>query len=77
MTRKWTEPDGYSPNKDEFDQLDDYGWRIGTVLKLLAVVALVIWGLSYPARSVADCRQTFADFSNLDCLRVWVYGVTH
>jgi hypothetical protein len=64
---RWSEPDGYSPSKDEFDQLDDYAsrWKM-TVIALLAV-ALIIAGVS-AWRYVADCTQ---HFGTLDCARAW------
>jgi hypothetical protein len=71
VKRNWTSPPGYSPDKDEFDQLDDYGWRITTALKWLAAIAIALLLLSFPARYVADCQQTFTWASGTECLRAW------
>ena len=70
MTR-FTEPDGYSPDKDEFDQLDDYAsrWKL-TVLVLLAV-ALLIAAFSL-VRYVADCAK---HAPALYCAGAWFYSL--
>ncbi len=60
--------EGYSPDKDEFDQLDDHYWRITSPMKWLAAIVLIGWAASYPARYIADCTDYFGA---VDCAKAW------
>lgn len=72
MKHEWTEPDGYSPNKWEGDQLDEErAWDgLKFLAAMLAVTVLIIAGIS-AWRYVADCAQ---HFGALDCARAWFYS---
>ena len=55
---KWTEPEGYSPSKCEFDQLDDYASRWKLIVIALLAIVLILAAVS-AWRYVADCHQHF------------------
>ena len=71
---KWTEPDGYSPNKWEGDQLDDARvWDGLTFLAaMLAVTVLIIAGISAWSY-VADCAA-HPQLSIGECAAAWGYS---
>lgn len=70
---KWTSPPGYSPDKDEFDQLDDYAgrWRLTVIALLVVVLLIATFSL---VRYVADCTQ-HPQLGVLKCAAAWAYGL--
>ena len=72
MKHKWTEPDGWGPGKDEFDQLDDYASRWKLIVIALLTVALIIAGIS-AWRYVADCTA-HPHLGVWECAAAWGYS---
>ncbi len=49
MKHNWSEPDGYLPNKDEFDQPDSGGWLLPAALYAITAGILIVAGFALAA----------------------------